>query len=360
MTHLRPLTGLRFMAALWVVVFHGTFSWHPGLVSGSVFAAIAMRGDLAVPMFFVLSGFILGYTYLTVDGTFRGSWRSYFVKRLARLYPVYFLGIALAVVPYFAWGSDRPPGVCATPASGVATLVATVMLAQTWLPGNAGCLNPPGWSLSVEASFYLVFPLISMVIGRLPRPYLVPVAGVAWLVSVALACYHAGPALPGSGSLLIHHAATFLIGLVGGRLFVMRGPASAQRRWPLVGFTALAGIAVLITRGAQAVAFADVYLVPLYALLIYALANSRGLLATFCARPVFVALGEASYALYILHWPMLEWLAHLMGDPWGLPATADPLAWPLFATYVCLMIALSLLTYRYVEMPARRYMRRLC
>jgi peptidoglycan/LPS O-acetylase OafA/YrhL len=62
-------------------------------------------------------------------------------------------------------------------------------------------------------------------------------------------------------------------------------------------------------------------------------------------------LGEASYGIYLLHWPLWMWLQHLGAMP------AAPFALPYFAAYLVLTVALSLLSLRLVEMPARRALR---
>jgi peptidoglycan/LPS O-acetylase OafA/YrhL len=62
-------------------------------------------------------------------------------------------------------------------------------------------------------------------------------------------------------------------------------------------------------------------------------------------------LGEASYGIYLLHWPLWMWLQHLGAVP------AAPFALPYFAAYLVLTVALSLLSLRLVEMPARRAIR---
>src|SRR5207245_7116971 len=97
----------------------------------------------------------------------------------------------------------------------------------------------------------------------------------------------------------------------------------------------------------------DVALTPLLAVLIYALACGAGRLAAFLALPAMVALGEASYALYILHVPLWEWVAHI--GP--APVATDPMRFVFYVVYLGLLVAISLLSLRFLEQPARRAIR---
>jgi len=141
-THRRSLlalTVIRFFAAFYVVIFHSR-------VGGSLFerghyaaAYFFMSGYLAVPLFFLLSGFILAYTY---EGQMeqRGDFRRFWEARFARIWPVYAISLLLSSVP----GLVFPP-------LGVA--VATLCMVQAWNPfnaGMAGAWNFVCWTLSVK------------------------------------------------------------------------------------------------------------------------------------------------------------------------------------------------------------------
>ena len=113
------------------------------------------NGYLAVALFFLLSGFILSYTYEGhVEG--RKEFASFWEARFARIYPVYFLALLLAL-PFqhrLTLGS----------ASSV------IFMVQAWNPLHrewAGSWNYPAWSLSVEAFFYVFFPFIQRQISRM-------------------------------------------------------------------------------------------------------------------------------------------------------------------------------------------------
>jgi peptidoglycan/LPS O-acetylase OafA/YrhL len=100
LSQLKPLTGLRFLAALLVVLGHGAAFWLPAISRGSsvpgalrvvapaISGITAKGGGGAVTLFFVLSGFILAYAYRPLGTGLRGGWRTFYVARVARIYPV--------------------------------------------------------------------------------------------------------------------------------------------------------------------------------------------------------------------------------------------------------------------------------
>jgi len=91
-------------------------------------------------------------------------------------------------------------------------------------------------------------------------------------------------------------------------------------------------------------------LIPIFGLLIYTLARGHGIIATLLSHPIFLLLGEASYALYILHWPLHAWLIKILGVS---EQVADGSAL-FFWCYLALLIIVSILTLRLIEQPARR------
>ncbi|HEV8192144.1 MAG TPA: acyltransferase, partial [Ktedonobacterales bacterium] len=187
---LAPLTGLRFVAALAVVLDHFwvTFAWwNPaaGVPSLSTppptgWMLLIHTGNLGVDCFFVLSGFILAYTYATSDGGLLGTRRAFWVARIARIYPIYLLALALDFIPYLL-REHHVTGV-------LTSVVAQPLLLQAWIPSldTWNSWDPPSWSLSVEAFFYLLFPLIVMGLGRQSKRVLWIVAGLSVTVFAIL------------------------------------------------------------------------------------------------------------------------------------------------------------------------------
>lgn len=379
MPQLMPLTGLRFMAAVLVVMFHfldlrATQPAGPLHAASKAAHNIIASGFSGVSFFFILSGFILAYNYLTPRGALRVSRRAFWLARGARIYPIYLLALAFAALPFLQSGRHGP-----SPCTGhhpVVTGLASLTLVQAWLPCSASVWNPPSWSLSAEAFFYLLFPLMAFALTRLTRRRLVMAVIAVWAALLAVALAYIIIAPDGAGTpgpwydrfwlkaLYMNPLARlpeFLLGAVLGTLFLNRtarqtGPARTRSlHVALLSIAALLGIIVVFSLGPlPMVLLNQVILDPLFALLIYTLAFGVGPLAAFFALPLMRRLGEASYALYILHWPTWGWLNQALRPV--LPYfTASRL---FFAVYLCVAIGLAVLSLRFVEQPARRAIRR--
>ncbi len=368
-TALRPLpalTGLRFLAAFHVVLFHyldrdGLPAWLANTVDS---------GPNSVTLFFVLSGFILAYSYLGAEPDATVPRRAFWLARFARVYPVYLLGLVLAA-PVFVGKVLQQQGVTGESLltiAGIGTAVGGLF--QAWLPGAACQWNCPGWSLSVEAFFYLVFPFAALPVLRMSRSGLRVALALSALAGVVLmggwlyGLYVASQ--PGSGldseawkvvgaynPLL--RLPQFLCGVFLGRLYCLRPRVSVPFDRAMVAVGVVVSLVLFgVQWGHLALYFKDLALLPGFACLIWGLAGGTDPLARALARPGMVALGEASYALYLLHSPLNNWLhavdVYLRLGWWSRG--------PVFFTgYALLCVAVSLVVFRRVEEPSRRWLR---
>lgn len=146
---IKPLTSLRFVFAFLVFMSHMNLFPHeePGFLWHLFY-----EGYAGVSFFFMLSGFILAYTYQQrlIDGT--ATVRSFYVARIARIYPLHLL--ALFVALFFLQFFNHP-----SPADFFHLGINTFLL-QSFIPGQEFLFNSVSWSLSDEAFFYALFPLI--------------------------------------------------------------------------------------------------------------------------------------------------------------------------------------------------------
>src|SRR5690242_17436535 len=156
---LKPLTGLRFLAAMAVVAYHALDALVPH--APGYLSRLASHGYLGVSLFFVLSGFILTYTYIEPDsGALRGSAREFWWARIARVYPMYTAALVVALPVFLLYRIALAPPEARAQATIAAGL--TPMLLQGWWPPAACQWNCPGWSLSVEMFFYAIFPFLAV------------------------------------------------------------------------------------------------------------------------------------------------------------------------------------------------------
>lgn len=376
MPHIKPLTGLRIVAALLVVMFHFFPAYlmnEPGLprAASQVFHNLVKNGYAGVSFFFLLSGFILTYNYLGPRGRLRAGARTFWLARFARIYPIYIVAFVYAA-PIFFW-SGHGPAVCGGASKSLLTAVTSLLLVQSWLPCSEGVWNAPSWSLSAEAFFYLLFPLIVPLLGRLRVRSLIAIAMAAWLALAAIAVGYLviAPDGPIHSSIWagyfwlkaiyanpLARLPEFVIGAALGRLFLLQMSGGTAWRRPrhagALSIVALIGVVAALAMGPlPIVLFNQIILDPLFALLIYSLAFNEGPVASFFSARPLMLLGDASYAVYILHWPTWYLLLHFIQQ-------ADPqfkTSAPYFFAYLGLVIVLALVSYRFVETPARRAIR---
>jgi peptidoglycan/LPS O-acetylase OafA/YrhL len=381
---LSALTGLRFFAAAHVVLFHQPIltSHLPG-PTANIFHA----GYVSVGLFFVLSGFVLAYNYLgRLDGQ-PGALRTFWSSRFARIYPAYMLALLLALP--LSWLAAPGSPESATPGTALYDLtsngpwsyLAVLTLSQSWFPQVALAWNGPAWSLSVEMFFYLAFPFLIGPVGRLgARAALAVLVGV-WLLGLAFPAFYLvaqpdGPVSANAGSSYsfwlwvlrynpLLHLPEFVVGVLLGRVYLLKSARIAAVAGARSGV-----VSQLLPVGAAAAALVlltfshrlpypllhNGLLTPLFGLLVYSLADGRSWLSRLLALPPLLLLGEASYGVYILQDPVLQWtkqaMVRLSGDA---GAGSTQLAALVF---LGLLLAISVAAFFWVETPARGLLRR--
>jgi peptidoglycan/LPS O-acetylase OafA/YrhL len=305
---LPQLTALRFLAASVVVAYHASSAsgpvpiWPPGWLKWS------LPGQ-AVSIFFVLSGFVLQRGH----GGRRGAWRHaawvFVAHRLARIWP------AMAVVVTAA--------VLLLPvASQYGNLVVILGLASAWSSDPMSFFWPadvPIWSLSTEMAFYLAFPLVTARVASRPAA---AGAAILWLMlltavwqpvdqTARFAAFYINP---------IARIPEFVLGMAAAEVLPLATRwGGATMLWTLaeiIAFGAVIGLNLWIAAHLELIAswsgpnFAEwargAGCAPAAAVLVVTLAVGRGLVSrSLCWRPL-VWLGEVSFAIYLVHWPLLS------------------------------------------------------
>jgi peptidoglycan/LPS O-acetylase OafA/YrhL len=354
---LPSLTGLRIFAALAV------YASHIGPPHGSpqILDNLFEAGYSGVTIFFVLSGFVLAVNYFD---EFKGlrlvpAW-NFFVARLARLYPLYLLILLYLVVRQHALG---------IPIDG---WWRNALAIQTWNQHVevAYSFDSPAWSIGVEFFLYACFPLLVPLMARLrgPRSILISAAAVAAAMFAHAAIFVASGHgwLPWSDSNSAHRwlyrtpltrLGDFALGILAARLFVVVG-RERLARFPGAILAAASALAIVLLMCWSGLLFSawswDVaYAVPA-TLLIFGLATApRGGLARFLSVPAIVLLGEASYAFYLVHFPMISFLG---AGSWANAMTPTELIYEVMILGAIIAMAIGL--HIGFELPARRTLRR--
>ncbi|GAA0505172.1 MAG: acyltransferase family protein [Pigmentiphaga sp.] len=349
MQEIKGLNGLRGVAALmvfWAHLKETLITLNPGLEWHPLVERMFLSGGRQVDVFFVLSGFIMTLTYQSWFAT-RVSLREYLIflrRRLARIYPLHLfmlLLVAAAALTAALAGLNVRNGL---ERFDLATLPQHLLLIHAWgpfMPGP-GAWNPPSWSISVEWLAYLLFPFLLWLAFRIRRHR----AAWALMITVALGI---STNIIYAWSIIGPGAVTRGLtefGLGCAVALCAEGSAAqwlASRRGSLLA----AGL-LLLTYG----------LVPDTGFII-ALACSPLLLSLCGNNPVGRALGspplnflgEISYSVYLGHFLFSSVGYRLVSPQWMASSHVHAVLGGLLLT--AWVIALSTLTYRLIERPAR-------
>jgi len=342
---IRALTGLRGIAALYVVLFHAN-----GLHAfPTEVRPFVHHGYIAVDLFFLLSGFVMALTYADLfrDGFSLTNFRKFLLLRLARIYPLYILVTLVTAVMITTVLADT----YRFDDNVLRALPYNLTMTHVW--GLAYAIVPPSWSISTEWAAYLLFPLTIMVAVWLPRRYALAgvVAAFGVLAAVAFGPYWMTHKHTAHGTLDVVHSyapgttlrclASFYIGLVAFRF--------RQMAPPFVALLALAASLVMLCYRST-----DLWLVGAFTLLIMSLSHDRGPVARLLQNPVFYWLGLVSYALYLVH-DLVQKIILKSFPAWGLSGGLSRIEWVWVS--IALSVGLAAVLHYAFEKPSRRWAR---
>lgn len=337
------LTGLRALAAWWVVLFH----FKDFLLLGGTFNRVISSGALAVDLFFVMSGFVIGTRYNKLFSSVMTSktYMWFIGIRLARIYPLHIVLLCFYVlVPLALAVTDRnglPDRFSFT------YFVQSVFLIQDWGLSGALAWNMPAWSISAELLFYLMFPLITFVASRLLHTRFGLLA-VGFILLLAINIL--GDVAGGLTEDIVQFGA--LRCLVECMLGIWLSYAATRMAFAAagsVGLLALSTGLIVLWWSKRLPDYAA--LPPAFVFLIWGLLDGRNVISRALAMPVLVWLGEISFSTYLVHFFCKDWVKFLLGD--RMPALA------LSAVYVLSVLLASIALNRQIEVPGRRAGRRL-
>lgn len=366
-SRIEQLTGLRFLAALGVLLCH----WYilaPQMGPQFLFEL----GGHGVTLFFILSGFVLTWRYDTHQDTPTPTGRPtqqpldgtlFAITRVARIAPLYWLALLLTGLAYWLFS----PAIALGPApqhttDWVVGWALNMLALQAWVPNESvqQFWNAPGWSISAEFFFYACFPWL------LQRHWLSgsaqSFAGVLVFFGFLVGLYLVGwPLWSHEETLMLSFASRlpllgllpFVVGMLCCRMLRRyHGWHRHQSGWTVVVGLLLVGTAWLTNVWTDAPLPLQTQLlvsyfmyVPLFALLIVSVALDEGPIGRWLCSPTLVLLGNASYALYLLHWLPLGMALHWVG-----PGQASL---PMVMAGMLGLIVLSVGAYLWFEAPLR-------
>lgn len=339
------LTGLRFVLAIWIAIYHLALLYGP---QGMASSPLISLGNARVDGFFLLSGFVLSHIYAVRTGG-KFAFGPFLQARIARLYPLHLFALGMllaAVLAAYVLGQGgevkdyTPLG-----------FVANVLMLQAWNVPGAGYWNFPAWTLSAEFFAYLCFPLIVFCMSRLARRGFLLLAVALVLVALVEALW------TGAG----HKRLTTLtqsFGVLRGLCGVIIGVA-ARYAFEKIQWSTLQATAAAVV-GAGLAGLAAVEHAPLYilhaggVLVVLGLASmDRAGTGTILSGKTMRRLGDISYALFILHVPTFILATRAL----AILGWNGVLDLPIALVMLGLALALAVIVNRVFEVPARAWIR---
>ncbi|TGN94702.1 acyltransferase family protein [Burkholderia sp. USMB20] len=299
------IQGLRAIAVLSVVLFHANKSLIPG-------------GYVGVDIFFVISGYLISRTILGEIERGEFSIAEFYRRRVRRIFPALYSVLFFSMIcGYFLLSPKDFMELSKTVVGSIFFVSNIVFLHLSGYFDGSAELKPllHTWSLAVEEQFYILHPLILILIFRIRKELYIPVVLVLMLVSLSISVWmlhqHPGAAFyltpPRSFELLIGAFCA------APGLSLLKGRKSNE-------ILAISGI-ILIASGLilynERVAFPGfAALVPCVgaAAIICANAKWQTFVGRVISNKVFLFFGDISYSWYLWHWPVLVFLKHIYGD----------------------------------------------
>jgi peptidoglycan/LPS O-acetylase OafA/YrhL len=334
MNYRREIDGLRSVAVIPVILFHAGFQ----LFSG---------GFIGVDIFFVISGYLI--TSIIIAERAKGGFSvlKFYERRARRILPVLFLVLACCLP--FAWAWMLP----AQMTSFAGSVIAVCLFVSNfffWQESGgyfaAASEEQPllhTWSLAVEEQYYLLFPLLVMLLWRFGRKLLIGSIALVALASLALAQY--GSEAFATANFYLPTARAWE--LLAGSLCAFLLDQGKQYKSNLLSLAGLAIIVFSIFAYDDATPFPSLYaLVPVLGAVLIILFGSAGTMtALLLSTPPMVGIGLVSYSLYLWHQPVFAFAR--------IRSRIEPSA-ALMSVLALASLGLAFLSWRFVETPFRK------
>ncbi|UZT97136.1 acyltransferase [Chryseobacterium fluminis] len=333
---INQITFTRFLAAISIVIFH--FGHNTFFYENDYINFIISHANIGVSYFFILSGFIMviAYNNKSINAF------DYYKNRFARIYPMYIFALLL-----FLTISDN---------NSKTLILYHILGIQSWIPGFPLTLNMPGWSISVEIFFYSLFPLIFYFLKK----YTFKTVSIAiitfWIISQLFTHFFLMYFYEGYPSkshdfvfyFPVIHLNEFLIGNLSALFFLTKIKVK--------NYDILIIIFVLITiiifkftslqlhNGLLAVTFAP---------LIILISANNGYITKIFNNKILHYLGEVSYSLYILQYPV-----HVIMEKACIHYHIPTNNLQFFSIFVLVLLIFSAISYELIEKNARRLIKK--
>lgn len=333
----RPeIDGLRALAVLPVIFFHAGFSWSKG-------------GFIGVDIFFVISGYLI--TNIIISEMYEGKFSllKFYERRSRRILPALFFVMLLSIP--FAW-YFLPPGSMKDFGQSLSAVSIFSSNFLFWLESDYFAaeaeLKPllHTWSLAIEEQFYILFPILLILIWSFDIKWKIVILGIIFFISLGISHYGAQNFSSANFYLLPSRAWELLLGVFVAIILKHRGHLKSHLSNQTLSLFGLLMISYSIIVFNEDTPFPSLHtLIPTIgtAILIYS-AVPNTLANNFLRIRVIVGMGLISYSTYLWHQPIFSFARYaLLGDVSNL-----------FLLCLCIIsIVLAYLSWKYVEAPFR-------
>ena len=351
--HVPAIDGLRAVAVIAVILYHLDFSWIPG-------------GFLGVDLFFVISGYVI--TRLLLDSIQRSGGldlRAFYAARFRRLLPPLLFMIFVTTIIVGFWAPDTMRRFLGdAPFAIFGAMNWWLIFRETDYFESIGrpALLQHTWSLGVEAQFYVVWPLILLLVLRYFGKKRIPFAALLIAITSGITLFIVSLQVDGSDASKVSHVYfgtdTHSIGLfLGAALAVSWIPQNLQETVSRRAQDFIDGIGVFGFLGIiAAFLFIDASDPTLYKIafplagifgvaILISIVHPASRFAPILSSKPFIWIGERSYAIYLWHWVIFQ----ITRPEYDLEGST----WALYALRVLLVFALADISLRLVELPVR-------
>jgi peptidoglycan/LPS O-acetylase OafA/YrhL len=362
---IRSMTGIRGIAAVWVMLFHA--AGKSDIFSVPLLARIPdiWYGCLGVDLFFMLSGFILMYAHARDCYTLGKSSLIRFARlRFTRIYPLnaavlLLIAALVACQPGYVVWARSPEGAVAYGGSFAFTAAAflrTLLLATRWFLPGTGEWNQPVWSLSLEVLGYMLFPFMAFCALRISRRWVLIVLASLSLVGSYVILTRFAFECEIAQIAVVRMLACFVTGVAVFRLWKL---TPAFGRSSAAWITTLAAVGIVardLPPFRRIVTHGNIQMGFLFAFLLYGLAFEQGFISKLLSSRPIVFLGEISFPLYLTHVTPLLWLQYCLQTSSRRVSAGEGTLLLLCWAIGCIVLA-TLLHY-FIEVPFHAWGRR--
>lgn len=337
---IEQLTFTRFLAAISIVVFH--YGQKSFIFNNDYVGFLFKQANVSVSYFFVLSGYVMVIAY---EKKTKICYKGYLKSRFARIYPIYFFAILLLLLSQFLTHNIDFEG-----------FFLNLFMIQAWFPGKALSFNSPGWSLSVEAFFYVLFPFLFNVIYKRENYKTIAITILLfWFVSqiifhLLLSTNLNEAYLFKDKDLLynpILHLNEFLAGNLAALFYVNKIKLKLRDFDWQIGIVVI--VILFVMRFPIGLNLHNGMLALLFIPLILLISFNEGVITKIFKSEFCVFLGEISFGIYILQYPVFSLISTYSVNKYF--SIGDVTI--LFFIRFIILIALSAVAYVYIEKPIK-------